>query len=81
MLGVMASCVLTVSVLIVIAAKHRVRRFRIIRSCYDAANPYGPNVCAVSALTFGILYTHFLDRFPVQIGLYIHKRFHAPFDR
>lgn len=68
MLGVMASCVLTVSVLIVIAVKHRVRCCRILRSCYDAANPYGPNVVAVSALTFEIFYTYFLDRFPIQIG-------------
>lgn len=68
MLRVMASCVLTVSVLIVVAAKHRVRCFSILRSCYDAANPYGPNVVAVSALTLGIFYTHFLDRFPIQIG-------------
>lgn len=45
MLSVMASCVLTVSVLIVVAAKIRVRCFRILRSYYDAANPYGPNVC------------------------------------
>jgi hypothetical protein len=36
---------------------------------------------AISLLTFGVFYTHFLDRLPIRIGLRSRKRFHAPFDR
>jgi hypothetical protein len=85
MIGIMAICVLVVSVLIVVAAKSLRQSVECGAVGFYAAAMMPPILMvpmflAVSALTFGIFYTHFLDRFPVRIGLRSRKRFHAPFD-
>jgi hypothetical protein len=86
MTGVMAICVLVVSVLIVSIASNLRQSVECGAIGFYAAAMMPPILMipmfiAISVLTYGIFYTHFLDRLPVRIGLRSRKRFHAPYDR
>ena len=86
MTGVMAMSVLAVSILIIVAAHNLRQSIECGVIGFYAASIMPPILMvpmfiAVSVLTYGIFYTHFLDRLPIRIGLRSRKRFHAPYDR
>lgn len=86
MTGVMALSVLLMSI-IVISFAHPLRQsvecgaVGFYAAAFMPAELMLPMFVAVTVLTYGILYTPFLDRLPVRIGLRSRKRFHAPYDR
>lgn len=86
MAAVMTVCVLVVSIIIITAANGLRQSIECgVIGFYAAALMPPvlmiPMFIAISVLTYGIVYTHFLDRLPIRIGLRSRKRFHAPFDR
>ena len=86
MAGVMAICVLAVSIIIITFAKSLRQSVECGVIGFYAASLMPPILMipmfiAISVLTYGVFYTHFLDRLPVRIGLRSRKRFHAPYDR
>lgn len=86
MTGVMALSVLLMSI-VVISFAHPLRQsvecgaVGFYAAAFMPTELMLPMFVAVTVLTYGILYTPFLDRLPVRIGLRSRKRFHAPYDR